>query len=83
MGKRVTVTDGYAVYVNGEQIHGGDTIVLDQATAEHWVARGWAVEAKPQPNPATTKPEAKAPAKAPADKPAKAEAAKLRARKRT
>lgn len=81
MGKRITITEGYAVYVNGDQVPGGATVAVDQDTAEHWIARGWAVEAK-----AATKPQAKAPAKAAAKAPAgtrapSAKAAKPRARK--
>lgn len=47
MGKRITVADGYAVYVNGEQVTGGTTVPVDDTTADHWIARGWATEAKP------------------------------------
>lgn len=42
---RVTVAEGWAVYVHGQQHSGGDTVEMDTDTALHWIRRGWAVEA--------------------------------------
>ncbi len=68
MGKRITINEGWAVYVNDDQVPGGNTVAVDDDTADHWIARGWATEAKP------VKAAAKAPAgtREPAGRAAKA-----------
>ncbi len=49
--RRVTVNDGWAVYVHGEQVNGGQTVDLDTDTAEYWIDRGWATAADPPAKP--------------------------------
>ncbi len=39
---KVTVTEGYAVAVDGKQHGGGQTVNVDRDTADHWIASGWA-----------------------------------------
>ncbi len=39
---KMTVTDGWAVYVDGEQHGGGSVVEVDTATASRWAERGWA-----------------------------------------
>ncbi len=48
---KVTVTEGYAVAVDGRQHGGGQTLNVDRDTADHWIASGWATAAD-----TTTKP---------------------------
>jgi hypothetical protein len=38
---KVTVVNGWAVYADGEQRHGGEVVEVDRGTAEHWQSRGW------------------------------------------
>ena len=63
---KVTVTEGYAVAVDGKQHGGGQTVNVDRDTADHWIASGWAKPAKAtvkpaKPAKATVKPAAKTP----------------------
>ena len=54
----VTVTEGYAVAVDGRQHGGGQTVNVDRDTADHWIASGWATAVKTTAKPAkTTKPD--------------------------
>jgi hypothetical protein len=47
---RMTVTDGWAVYVDGEQHGGGSVVDVPADLAEQWQERGWAqVVDKPAP----------------------------------
>ncbi len=46
---RVRVSDGWAVYADGGQRGGGETVEVEQATAERWTARGWATVAADKP----------------------------------
>ncbi len=39
---RVTVADGWAVYVNGEQRGGGSVVEVPADVAEQWQQLGWA-----------------------------------------
>jgi len=39
---RVRVSDGWAVYADGGQRGGGETVEVDESTAALWLARGWA-----------------------------------------
>lgn len=43
----VTVTDGWAVFHNGQQHNGGTVLDVDAATAAHWTANGWATVGPP------------------------------------
>ena len=54
---KVTVTEGWAVAVDGKQHGGGQAVNVDRDTADHWIASGWATAVKTPANPAkTTKP---------------------------
>ena len=46
---KVTVTDGYALYVHGQHHVGGQTVDVPADLAEKWTAKGWASEAKAAP----------------------------------
>lgn len=39
----VVIADGWAVFHNGQQHHGGTALEVDVPTAEQWLAAGWAV----------------------------------------
>jgi hypothetical protein len=39
---KMTVADGWAVFHDGEHRTGGTVVEFDQATANHWLERGWA-----------------------------------------
>ncbi len=54
---KVTVTEGYAVAVDGRQHGGGQTLNVDRDTADYWIASGWATAVKTTAKPA--KPAAK------------------------
>ncbi len=38
----VTVAHGWAVFIDGRHHVGGERLKVDQATADHWINRGWA-----------------------------------------
>ncbi len=38
----VTVNHGWAVAADGKQHSGGQTVNVDQDTADRWIASGWA-----------------------------------------
>ncbi len=83
-GKRITVNKGWAVYLNGEQVPGGETVAVDQDTAEHWIARGWATEAKaPAARAAGTTKTPKAAAKPAGDRPPDEKSKRSKPRKAT
>ncbi len=46
---KVRVADGWAVYADGVQRGGGETVEVDQETAERWCAAGWATAAADMP----------------------------------
>ncbi len=37
----VTIAHGWAVFIDGRHHGGGERVEADQATAEHWIRRGW------------------------------------------
>ncbi len=42
---KMTVADGYAVYVDGEQRSGGSTVHVPADLAEKWQTAGWVTPA--------------------------------------
>ena len=51
----VTVNHGWAVAADGKQHTGGQTVNVDQDTADHWITSGWATAADTTPQPAKTR----------------------------
>lgn len=57
MTMKVRITEGYAVYVEslGKQTSGPDELEVEDATARHWISRGWATPAKAKDSPPSAK----------------------------
>ena len=47
---KVTVADGFAVYVDGEQRSGGSTVDVPTDLAEQWERAGWVVRDSAKPS---------------------------------
>ncbi len=46
---RVSIANGWAVWLEGRLLVAGESLDLDRDTAQHWISRGWAVLA-PRPD---------------------------------
>ena len=54
MTRRVRVSDGWSVYVDGTgQVGPGTVVQVDDDQADEWIARGWVEPGKTQPKRAT------------------------------
>lgn len=47
---KMTVTDGCAVYVDGEQLSGGSTVDVPADPAEEWQRAGWVARDSAKPS---------------------------------